>query len=393
MSAGAIHEETDPFLSETFVTDPISVIAKVRESDPIHFIPGLNAWMVTRWAHVRELFTHPSTTNDRRAFEHYRLPAEGTVQRWLAENGLFSAPPEQHARMRRLVSSALTPRAVARMESQVRSVVEQFAAPLRGRRGVVDLMAEYTDPIPNTVIGRITGIPTKGDDERRWRQLGKDSVRGISPFLSPEERKRSEDALVEICDWVREIIKERRARPAEDLVSDLVQVTDADDPMTNDEIVIVVSALVAAGTETTTIASTRGLRALLAHPDQAARLRADPSLLPNAVDELLRFDFGAVGLPRYAAEDFVFHGKPIRKGQLLMLNMTGAHRDPAVFPDPDRLDVGRDVRSLTIFGHGPHYCLGGESRRARNCDASTRPRSTSCRRARSSGKTKSIGDA
>jgi cytochrome P450 len=358
MSAAPVSEEIDPFLSPEFISDPVSVIRRLRESDPVHLIPGLNAWMVTRWDYVRELFAHPSTTNDRRAFERYELPPEGSVARWAAENGLFAAPPDQHARMRKLVSAALTPRAVARMESQVREVVDQFAVHLKGRRGVVDLMAEYTDPIPNTVIGRITGIPTKGEDERRWRQLGKDSVRGISPLLTPAERKRSEDALAEICDWVREMVTERRNRPQEDLVSDLVGATDESDRMTNDEIVLVVSALVAAGTETTTMGSTRGLRALLAHPDQLERLRRDRTLLPNAVDELLRFDFGAVGLPRYAAEGFEFHGKSIAKGQLLMLNMMGAHRDPEVFPDPDRLDVGRDVKALTIFGHGPHYCLG-----------------------------------
>jgi len=358
MTAEAVQQEADPFLSPEFQSDPIGVIARMRESDPVHFIPGLDGWMVTRWDYVRELFTHPSTTNDRRAYDRYQIPPAGSVQRWAAENGLFAAAPEQHARMRRLVSAAFTPRAVARMATQVRSVIEQFAAPLRGRTGVIDLMDAYTDPIPNTVIGRITGIPTKGEDEKRWRQLGQDSVRGVNPFLSPEQRKRSEDALVEICEWVREMISERRKNPGEDLISDLVQVIDDDDRMTNDEVVLVVSALVAAGTETTTIASTRGLRALLAHPDEMKRLRANPSLLPNAVDELLRFDFGAIGLPRYAAESFDFHGKSIEKGQVLMLNMMGAHRDPEVFPNPDVLDIGRDVKSLTIFGHGPHYCLG-----------------------------------
>ena len=349
---------TDPYLSDEFISDPVGVIDRMREEDPVHLIPGFNAWMVTRWNDVRELFTHPSTTNDRRAYENYNLPPEGSAARWFAENSLFAVEPERHARMRNLVSAALTPRAVKRMEGQVREVVGQFAQKLRGRTGVVDVMAEFTEPIPNTVIGRISGIPQKGDDEYRWRQLGRDSVRGINPFLSPEERKRSEDALAEICDWVRAIASERRRQPREDIISDLVQVTHEDDRMTIDEIVLVVAALVAAGTETTTIASTRGIRALLQHPDQMQRLRADPELMPNAVDELLRWDFGSVGLPRYAAEDFEFRGKPIKKGQLLMLNMMGAHRDPSVFPDPNSLDLTRDTKALTIFGHGPHYCLG-----------------------------------
>ncbi len=349
---------TDPYLSDEFVTDPVAVITRMREEDPVHLIPGIDAWMVTEWKDVRELFTHPSTTNDRRAYENYTLPAEGSVQRWFADNSLFAVSPERHARMRKLVSAALTPRAVARQESQVRDVVEEFAVKLRGRTGVVDLMAEFCEPIPNTVIGRIAGVPQKGEDELRWRQLGRDSVRGISPFLTPEERKKSEDAIAEICEWIRGLTLERRKNPQADLLSDLVSAHDEGDQMTTDEIVLIVAALVAAGTETTTIASSRGIHALLQHPDQMALLRKDPSLLPNAVDELLRFDFGSVGLPRYAESDFEFRGKQIKKGQLLMLNMMGAHRDPSVFPDPDRLDVTRDTKALTIFGHGPHFCLG-----------------------------------
>ncbi len=151
---------------------------------------------------------------------------------------------------------------------------------------------------------------------------------------------------------------ERRAKPREDLISDLVQAHDMDERMTNDEIVLMIAGLVAAGTETTAIGSTLGLRALLHHPDQMKLLRADRSLLPNAVNELLRFDFGGGGLPRYALRDFSLRGRQIQKGQLILLSFTGAHRDPEVFPDPDRLDVRRDTSELTIFGHGTHYCLG-----------------------------------
>ena len=348
----------DPFLTDEFYSDPAGVIGRVRKDDPVHLIPGLNAWMITRYDDVRQLFTNENTTNDRRAYENYTLPEEGSVQRWIAENGLFAADPEQHARMRRLVASALTPRAVRRMESQVKDVVDQFAASIEGRKGTVDLFAEFTEPIPNTVIGRITGVPPNGEDEYRWRGLGRDAVRGISPFLTPEERKQSDDAMAELCNYVRELTVERRKSPESDLVSDLVLANDEDNPMTNDEIVLVIASLVAAGTDTTTIGSSRGLRALLQNPAQLALLRAEPNLMPNAVDELLRYDFGSLGLPRYAVRDFTLRGKEIRKGQLLLLSFLGAHRDPEVFPDPDRLDLTRDTKELTIFGQGPHYCLG-----------------------------------
>jgi cytochrome P450 len=303
------------------------------------------------------MFTHPDATNDRRAYANYQSP-EHPMAQWIAENSPFAAPPEQHARMRTLVSAALTPRAVKRMEGQVREVVQEFAAKLGGRKGVVDVHAEFTEPIPNTVIGRVTGVPPKGTDELRWRQLGRDAVRGVSPFLTPEERRNADESMVELCEYVRGLAELRRRDPQEDLISDLVLAHDENDRMTNDEIVLMVSGLVAAGTETTTIGGTRGIRSFLQHPAEMERLRADPSLMPNAVNETLRFDFGSLGLPRYAVRDFELRGKKIRAGELLMLNFTGAHRDPEVFPDPDRFDIGRDTSRLTIFGYGPHFCLG-----------------------------------
>jgi cytochrome P450 len=125
-----------------------------------------------------------------------------------------------------------------------------------------------------------------------------------------------------------------------------------------DEIGMVIFGLVVAGTETTALGATMALRTLYRHPDQLAQLRADRSLMPNAVRELLRYDFGSGGLPRYAVEDFELRGQTIRKGEPLFLSFLGAHRDPAIFEDPDRFDIRRDTRDLTIFGRGPHYCIG-----------------------------------
>jgi unspecific monooxygenase len=245
------------------------------------------------------------------------------------------------------------------MEHQVRDVVEQYAAPLRGRTGVVDLYAEFFEPIPNTVISRITGIPAKGADERRFRELGRRSLSLIDPFLRGEARENALAASLEIRAWVREMAHERRRAPREDLISDLAQAHDLDQQLTADEIVSVISAMIAAGTDTTVSGGVFSLRTLLHHPEALAELRADRSLLPGAVNELLRFDFGPTDwLPRFVLRDFELEGRAIRQGQLLMLSFMGADRDPAVFPDPDRLDLRRDTSRLAIFGHGPHYCLG-----------------------------------
>jgi cytochrome P450 len=355
--AAAAEVAGSPVLTEEFLIEPHAVIARLRAEDPVHFVPGPGFWFVTRYDDVRRLFTDPDVTNDPRVYEYYVAPPEGTFMRWASDHGLFSLPPDEHARVRRLVSAAFTPRAIARMDAQVRDVIEQFAAPLRGRTGVVDLMAEYTDPIPNAVISRITGVAPRGGEEVRFRELAQATIRGFFSFGDDEARQRGGEAFMEIADWVRQMAAERRQAPRDDLITDLVRARDRGEAMSDDEIVILIAGIIGAGSETTAIGGMIGIRTLLEHPDVLARLRADRSLLPNAVNELLRFAFGA-GLPRYAARDFELRGKAIRKGQMLLLSFTGAHRDPSVFPDPDRLDIERDTTEVTVFGHGPHYCLG-----------------------------------
>lgn len=348
-----------PVLSEEYVLDPSTVVARLRDEDPVHHVPGLAFWLVTRYDDVRRLFTDPDVTNDPRAYEHYVAPPEGSFMRWVSEHGLFSLPPEEHARVRRLVSAAFTPRAIARMDSQVLEVIEQFVAPVRGRRGVVDLMAELTDPVPNAVISRVTGVAAPGGEELRFRHLAQDTIRGFFSFADPEARQRGGDAFLELAEWVRATAIERRRAPREDLITDLVRARDRGDAMSDDEIIILVAGLLGAGSETTAIGGVVSLRTLLEHPDVLDRLRRDRSRIPAAVNEILRFGFGGgAGLPRYALRDFELRGRRIRKGQMLMLSFTGAHRDPSVFPDPDRFDIDRDTSDLTIFGHGPHYCLG-----------------------------------
>jgi cytochrome P450 len=348
-----------PVLSEEYVLDPYPIIARLRIEDPVHFVPGIGFWMVTRYDDVRRLFTDENVTNDPRAYEYFVPPPEGSFMRWAADHGLFSLPPEEHARVRRLVSAAFTPRAIARMTAQVLEVVAQFAAPLRDRRGVVDLLAEFTDPIPNAVISRVTGVAAPGGEEIRFRELAQATIRGFFTFGDPEARARGGEAFAELAEWVRQVANDRRRSPREDLITDLVRARDRGDAMSDDEIVILIAALLGAGSETTAVGGLISMMALLERPDVLERLRGDRTLVPNAVNEILRYAFGAgFGLPRYAVRDFELRGKHIRKGQLVLLSFVGAHHDPSVFPDPDRFDIERDTSDLTVFGHGPHYCLG-----------------------------------
>jgi cytochrome P450 len=337
------------------------IVDRMRAEDPVHFVPGLGFWVVTRHDDIKRLFHDPeNVTNDPRAFEHH-VPRgeEGSLSRWAENNGLFSLPDADHARIRRLVSAAFTPRAVRRMDEQIRAVVSQFTAPLQGRSGeTVDFMNEFTNPIPNVVISRITGVPP-GEDEVRFRELAQQTIRGFFTFSAPEVKKASSEAFEELAGWVRELAKERRDAPREDLISDLIRAQDRDEKLQDDEIIILITGLIGAGSETTALGGMVAITTLLKHPDVMERLRSDRSLIPNAINEVMRFGFGGPGgLPRYAARDFELRGKSIRKGQMMMLSFAGTNRDPEVWPDPHVFDIDRDCRNLNVFGGGPHYCLG-----------------------------------
>ena len=155
------------------------------------------------------------------------------------------------------------------------------------------------------------------------------------------------------------MVAERRGNLGEDLISDLLRAEEHDETLDEDDIVVLASILIGAGSETTNLGGLVLIRTMLEHPEVLARVREDRSLVPNAVNEIMRFAFGGpAGMQRFAVRDFELRGKKICKGQMLMLALGGANRDPAVFANPDVLDLDRDTRETMVFGHGPHFCLG-----------------------------------
>jgi cytochrome P450 len=319
---------------------------------------------VTRYDDVRQLFSDSRVSADPRDYERYKPPSHAGAERWLEEMPFRARSSDPQMLGRRLVSAALTPRAVTRMERQVAEVVEEYAAPLRGRRGIVDLIGDFTAPVARTVIGRILGVPPLGGDEERFRLLAVRATRGINPILGELHRQRAEESTVEICEYMLRLVAERRQAPARDLISDLVRASDSEAPATEEDVVRVIASLVSAGTGTTSLAASRALRSLLEHPEHLGRLRDDPSLVPQALEELLRHHSGLFVMPRYVVEEFELRGRPMRRGQLIALSLMGANRDPQVFSDPDRIDFDRDTKGSLAFGYGPHYCIGANLARA-----------------------------
>ncbi|MFA1550321.1 cytochrome P450 [Actinomadura chokoriensis] len=336
--------------SRAFSEDPYAAYAELRASGPVHpidFPQGATAFLVVDHEHGRAALSDPRLSKD---VAHSALPVNG--EQFFGGTMLAMDPPD-HTRLRGLMAKAFTARRVAELRPRVQEIA---AALLDGiaARGEADLIEELAVPLPIQVICEMLGVPAS--DRARFREWT--AVLTV-PALTSEARARRREAARAFNGYLIEVIAERRARPADDLVSGLIAARDGDAALTGAELLAGIALLLIAGHETTVNLIGNGVLALLQAPDQIALLRARPELLPSAVEELLRYD-GPVerASQRIALEDLEIAGTPIPKGAWVHVSLGAADRDPAVFEAPDRLDVTRAPKRHVAFGHGPHFCLG-----------------------------------
>jgi cytochrome P450 len=277
-------------------------------------------------------------------------PLVAEMSRWM----LFQDPPD-HTRLRGLVAKAFTPRAIERIRVRTQEIVDGLIDRVADADGM-DAIADFAFPLPVTVIAEMLGLPTADADRCRAWTIAAGRV--LDPNQTPEQVGRAIEAVEHLSGYVREQVEQRRRMPGDDLLSVLIAAEDGGERLSEDELVSTVNLLFGAGHETTVNLIGNGLLALLRNPDQLSRLRTDPSLVPNAVEELLRYDSPAQLVRRWAREDLEVCGARVAAGDELLLLAGAANRDPERFPDPDVLDVGRaDVRHVSLGG-GPHFCLG-----------------------------------
>jgi cytochrome P450 len=336
--------------------DPYPVYERMREAGPVSFSPFLQQWAVVGYDEAREVLRSPAfgvagqmeLLLDVRPYVHLSERTKALFRNTL----LFTDPP-RHTRLRAAVSRAFTPRQVQRLEPQIRTIVARLL------EGVADdatpeLMGRIAEPLPIQVIAELIGVP-----EERWTWVAETSTvlrRVLDPFvpLDPGEIDRTCDDLAA---HIGELADERAARPADDLLSELVQ-GEAGGQLDRTELVSLVAILLVAGHETTTGAIGNALVALARHPEQGTLLSERPGLWTNAVEELLRYDTVLQTDPRQAVEDFTIAGQTIRAGQNVTVMLGAANRDPARFDGADRLRVDRDDPAPVSFGHGIHHCVG-----------------------------------
>ena len=343
--------ELVPLDEDSYYQDPLGFFARLRESRPVAPVrmPGYGrAWIVTRYADVRTVLT-----DSRLAKDVHRWPGGGRSRPCEATGvcaHMLHADPPDHTRLRRLVQKVFAPRRAAlrpRAKEIAAGLLDEMAA---ARGDVIDLLGAYARPLPIAVLCELLGIPVA---DRAWIAV---------TVAAYDERAEQQRVERELAAYFAELIAARRADPGDDLVSALVVARDnagAADGLTGNELLSTIFLLVMAGFDTTVNLIASSTLALLTHPAEMTRLRQDPSLLPAAVEELLRFTNPVNHAnDRFTTEDVPVGGVIIPAGEWVLPAVSSADRDPAQFPDPDRLDLSRDTSGHVAFGHGVHYCLG-----------------------------------
>ncbi len=350
---------TAALFSPAMLVDPYPTYAALRRTDPVHWHEPFGAWVLTRYDDVVAATHDPRLRSDRAGGMGERA-GRPELQPLFEVIGaqMNITDPERHHRLRALVAKVFTPRAVDALRPAVAAMVNELLDRLP-EQGRFDVIADLAFPLPARVIARLLGLDTGELEQlKRWSD-DFSAIFGTDPSaVTPEQYQRALQSTHELTTFFRAEFEKRRASPGDDLLSLLVHAEIDGDRLSETELIANANLLLAAGHETTTHLIGNGLLALLHHPDQLQLLLADPSLIPNAIEEFLRYDGTVQFMYREAGEELMIGERSIRKGQLVYLMFAAANRDPARFPDPDRLDVRRRLDVHLAFGHGPHVCLG-----------------------------------
>ena len=342
------------------VQDPFPLYAWLRDHEPVHWSESLNAWVITRHGDVVEVFNRPETFSADRfrklddRFASHR-PAVRAVAEVLGHWLVFRDAPD-HDRLRGLLQSSFTPKQLASSRERIQGTADALLDRVGGR-GTMDFIRELAFPLPAIVIAGLMGAPEEDIEPI------KTSSDRLAAYLggAVDDRDNFTEAsagVAALVDYFRALLRERERRPRDDLMSLMLRAEHEGDRLSRDEVVANCVLLLFAGHETTTNLLGNGLFHLLRHPAQVALLRADPSLLHGAVEELLRYDGPVPATAKVATDDVPWHGRTIRRGDMVVPLMASANRDPRQFSNPDVLDVRREPERHVAFAAGIHYCLG-----------------------------------
>lgn len=354
---------TEPDLaSKNFYRNPYPIYDYLRSHDPVHWSPQWGGWLLTRYKDVSAVLRdveHFSNVGRMSKFLN-QLP-EGVREDLRPfedhfKQGLINSDPPDHTRIRGLLSKAFTPRLIEAQRSRVQTLVNELLDSVAGK-GTMDVISDLAFLLPTTVIGEMLGIPLQ--DRAQFKKWADDVNAFVGTGAAVSQSAASaQKSLLELREFFRGLIALRRSYPQADLLTALAGAEDQGTLFNDRELLSVCVTLLLAGYETTMSFIGNATLALLRNPEQLQKLASNPSLFPNAIEELLRYEGPIHRQWRVATKEMEFEGKQIMKGQLVGAMLGAANRDPAQFPASDHLDVTRQNIRHVAFGFGIHFCLG-----------------------------------
>jgi len=338
-------------LSPEVIDNPYPYYTYLRTHAPVYWIEPLRAWALSRYADVDFALRNPQI-----------FPSSGFTDQTLGDLNptpetpwILDMNPPDHTRLRKLVNKGFLPRLIRNLEPRVREITRQLIAALRSRTEG-DLVTALSGPLPTTVIAEMLGVEAERlDDFKRWSD---DVVLGTSRPTDEAVRTRVRQSGAALRGYFARLIERRRTDPGEDVITALVRAEEEHDMLSAAEVLGLAVLLLLAGNETTTNLLGNAVRALLNHPAELAKVRADRSLVPSLVEEVLRYDPPVQLIPRRTAREVELAGGRVPAGATVFLLLAAANRDERKFPEPDRFDVTRNPQDHVAFGYGIHYCLG-----------------------------------
>ena len=338
---------------------PYPIYRQLRERGPLQ-LPDSNLVVFSSFTDCDEVLRHPSSCSDRlKSTVAQQAIAAGQEARPFGTPGFLFLDPPDHTRLRKLVSKAFSPKVVRALETDITALVDALLDAV-ATAGRFEVIADLAYPLPVAVICRLLGVPIEDEPKFSWASAL--LAQGLDPFIAftgqPQGFEERMEAGLWLRGYLRDLLRQRRADPGEDLMSGLIAVEEAGDQLTEDEIVATCNLLLVAGHETTVNLIANAVLAMLRHPEHWAALGRDPSRAPAIVEETLRYDPPVQLVGRIAGEDMSIGGVDIPRGETMMLLLAAAHRDPAVTERPDEFDPTRAAIRHLAFGLGPHFCLG-----------------------------------
>ena len=344
-------------LDPEVLANPYPLFHRLRSEDPVHWDPVLHSWVVTRYQDVVTVLHHFSAerTPSPEQLTKMGLDSLNPIAQVMIKQMLFLDPPA-HSRIRTLASHAFTPQRVEVLRAHIRDITSSLLEKVT-LQGHMDVIADLAEPLPCIVTAEMLGVPV--EDHQLLKAWSQDFAEMLGNFQhNPDRAARVLKSTLAMTDYFRGAIEEQRRHPREGLVNSLLNAEINGDKFTEDEVIANCIVTMVGGQETTTNLIGNGVLTLLRNPSQLEKLRSNPSLIPSAVEEMLRYESPSQHTARLAPEDTALGGKRITKRQAVIAVMAAGNRDPERFPDPDRFDITRSDNRHLAFGWAAHFCFG-----------------------------------